>query len=126
MNDLGTVHQAIYTALNASPYTGKVYDAVPQGVAYPYIVIGAPSGLPDEELAAASSDVEWTLHGWTGGTSKAQGYAILAFFRSKLDNASIGGAWAFTEEFQTVFEDEASTAASRLYHAVARYRVRLG
>jgi hypothetical protein len=50
---------------------------------------------------------------------------MLEFVRARLDNETVGGgAWACSEDFYEVIEDPSSTAASRLYHGIARYRVR--
>lgn len=125
MIDLWPVQQAIYTALSATPKTFVAYDAVPQGATYPYFVIGEVSAAPDDELAADSADAAFQIHAWSRSAGKSQAYAMLAFARSRLNGQDIGaGVWACTEDFNEVFEDRASTAASRLYHGVARYRIR--
>lgn len=125
MTDLWPVQQAVYSALSTAPTTYPVYDAVPQGAVYPYIAIGAFSVIPDREIGSPSSDAALTLHGWSKGAGKQQSHAILEFVRGRLDGVDIGGgAWACSEDSVEVFEDAKSTAASRLYHAVARYRIR--
>lgn len=124
MIDLWAVQQAIYSALTTAPTTYAVYDAVPQGVNYPYIVIGEITATPDDEITDASADASFTIHGWSKGIGKKEAHALLQFIRDRLDNQPISGAWAISEESADVFEDRTSTAASRLYHAFARYRVR--
>jgi hypothetical protein len=124
--NLWPVQQAIFAALTAAPATYPVHDAVPQGAVYPYIVIGEISGLPDEELAAASADASFQVHAWSRSPGKKEAHAVLQFARARLDGQEVGaGAWACTEEFVEVLEDPASTAANRLYHGIARYRVRV-
>lgn len=126
MNNLWPVQQAIYSALTTAPATYPVYDAVPQSADRPYIVIGEVDAVPDEELADSSTDAAFTIHTWSASPGKAQSYAMLEFIRARLDGQTISGAWACTEDQFDVFEDRASTAASRLYHGFARYRVRVG
>lgn len=126
MNDLAAVQTAIYAALTASPATYPVYDPVPQGVPKPYITIGAVTGLPDEELQAATTDASFNIDTWSATNGRAQTYAMLQFVRARLDNQTIAGAWFVAEDFVEVFEDPASTAASRIYHGTARYQVRVG
>ena len=126
MNNLWAVQQAIYAALVAIPATYPVYDAVPQGVAKPYIVIGEFVGEPDEDLAAASTDLALNLHTWSATAGKSQSHAMLDFIRLRLDGQVLGGAWAIGEDFVELMEDEGSTATARIYHGVARYRVRVG
>ena len=125
MIDLQPIQTAIYIALTASPATYPVYDAVPKTATYPRIVIGEFAGLPDEDLAVSTVDLSVTLHTWSKQNGKAETHAMMEFIRDRLDGQDIGGgAWACSEDFVTVIEDRASTADQRLYHGVARYRVR--
>jgi hypothetical protein len=126
MVDLWPVQRAVFDELDATPSTYPVYDAVPQGVAKPYIVIGEISATPDDELAAASADASCQIHAWSAKAGKSEVHAMLEFIRSRLDNVRIEGMWACSEDFAEIMEDRTSTAASRLYHAVARYRLRVG
>lgn len=125
MNNLWPIQQAIYAALIVAPATYPVYDAVTQGVVKPYIVIGEFLSDPDEELAAATTDASLNIHTWSAGIGKKESHAMLEFIRARLDGQVIGGAWSLSEEMNEVLEDPASTAASRLYHGVARFRVRV-
>lgn len=126
MNDLTAVQTAIVAALRGAPATYPVYDGVPQGAAKPYFVVGEVTGEPDEELAAATTDASMYLHSWSATSDKGQTYTMLQFARARLDGQTISGAWACSEDFNEIMEDPASTASSRLYHGVARYRVRAG
>lgn len=126
MNNLAPVQTAVYGLLTAAPATYPVYDAVPQGVAKPYIVIGNFDAEPDEELATVTTDAALWLHTWSTNPGKSQTHTMLEFIRARLDNETVGGTWAFSEEFAEIMEDAASTASARLYHGVARYRARVG
>lgn len=44
---------------------GRVYDEVPEGAVYPYVVIGDGVETPDNEVAAFASRVAATLHVWS-------------------------------------------------------------
>lgn len=126
MNDLTAVRTAMYAALTQAPATYPVYAPVPQGAPKPYIAFGPRFADPDEELQAASTDASIQLDAWSALPSEAQVEAMGQFIRSRLDGQPIAGAWSCTEEAWEVMEDPASTASSRLYHGVARYRVRVG
>lgn len=126
MNNLSPVQIAVYGLLTATPATYPVYDAVPQGAAYPYIVIGVWIAEPDEELGSASTDASIQMHTWSNYAGKSQTHTMLQFIRARLDNVAVSGTWAFTEDFVDVMEDAGSTAASRLFHGIARYRARVG
>lgn len=125
MIDLAPLQTAAHVALSAAPATYPAYDAVLQGTAYPYLVIGEVTALPDEDMDVASVDASFQIHAWSRSAGKKQVYAMLEFARDRLDNQAIGGGvWACSEEFAEVMEDPTSTAASRLYHGIARYRLR--
>lgn len=126
MNDLAAIQTAIYGALSAAPATYPVYDPVPQSVSKPYITIGAVTALPDEELQAATTDASFNIDTWSATNGRAQSYAMLQFVRARLDGQALAGTWSVSEDFNELFEDPASTASSRLYHGVARYRARVG
>jgi hypothetical protein len=126
MNDLTAVRTAIYAALTGAPATYPVYDPVPQGVLKPYIAFGPENSQPDEELQAATTDAALQIDTWSALSSRAQTYAMLQFIRARLDGQTIAGSWFVSEDFNEVLEDPASTASNRIYHGVARYRVRVG
>lgn len=125
MNDLTTVRTDLFAKLNAAPQTYPVYAPVPQGIAKPFIAFGVIMAEPDEELQAATTDATVELNTWSATPSEAQTHAMLQFIRARLDGVTIAGAWICTEDFNELIEDPASTAASRIFHGVARYRVRL-
>lgn len=125
MIDLWPVQQAIYTAMVASPATYPVHDAVPEGGDAPYFVIGDALVFPDELVGVESADADITLHAWSRQPGKREVWAMLAFARARLDGQPIGsGVWSITEDFAQVLEDPASREDSRLFHGVARYRIR--
>jgi hypothetical protein len=125
MNDLTVARTAITAALKAVPATYPVYDPVPQGAAKPYIAFGPDNSQPDEELATATTDAAIQIDTWSATADRGQSYAMLQFIRARLEDQTIDGAWFCSEDFNEVLEDPASTASSRLYHGVARYRVRV-
>lgn len=132
MNNLAGVQTSLYTALATAPATYPVYDAVPQStsgvpVPTPYIVIGEWTADPDEELATVTTDASVNIHTWSGKgiTGKAQTHAMLDFIRVRLDGQPIAGSWLCEEEFNEIMEDPSSTASNRLYHGIARYRIRV-
>lgn len=125
MIDIWPIQQAVYTALAAVPATYPVYDAVPQGTAYPYLTLGDDDALPDEEISDLSADIAMRVNAWSRYTGKKQVRAMLEFVRSRLHGQDIGaGVWACTVEALRVFEDPSSTEASRLFRGVAELRIR--
>lgn len=125
MNNLATVQTSIFAALDALPKTYPVYDAVPQGVAKPYIVIGGWSADPGEELQAMTTDASVEIDTWSTQNGKSQTHAMQEFVRARLDGQTIAGSWLVTEDFASILEDPSSTASARIYHGVQRFRVRV-
>lgn len=125
MNNLSGVQTSIYSALTTAPATYPVYDAVPQGVSRPYIVIGEFTLEPDEEIGTVTTDAAIQMHTWSATAGKRQSHEMLQFIRERLDEQPVGGAWLSTEDFVEIMEDEGSTTAARLYHGIARYRIRV-
>lgn len=125
MIDVWPVQVAVFEAMTEEPTTYDVLDAVKQGQTYPYLVIGEITAIPDEELEQDSADASFTVHAWSRYNGKKETHELLAFARERLHGKDIGGGvWAISEDFAEVMEDPSSTAASRLYHGVARYRIR--
>lgn len=125
MNNLAGVQSSIYAALTSLPATYGVYDAVPQLTPKPYIVIGEYTGTPDEILDLITTDATLTIHTWSATSGKSQTHSMLDFVRTRLDGQAIAGTWMCEEDFVEILEDSTSTAASRLYHGIARYRIRV-
>lgn len=124
MINLWTIQTEIFAVLDGAPQTYRVYDAVPQGVLKPYIVIGEVTDQPDEEIGIITSDATLTIHTWSATAGKKQTHDMLAFIRDRVDGTPLPGTWSLTEDFVEIMEDPASTATARLYHGIARYRVR--
>ena len=125
MNNLWSVQVSIYAALTTLPATYPVYDAVPQGVAKPFIVIGEFTADPDSDVAIYTTDAALQIHTWSATAGKKETHAMLQFIRERLDNQPIAGAWYVAEDFVEIMEDENSTATARLYHGIARYQLRV-
>jgi len=125
MINLSGIQQSVYSALISAPNTYPVYDAVPQGVVKPYIVIGEYTVQSDEDLQIITADATLTIHTWSATAGKAQTHTMLDFVRGRLDNQLLPGAWDCEEDFVEIMEDPSSTASSRLYHGIARYRIRI-
>lgn len=125
MISLWPIQQSLYSALTSAPATYNVYDSVPQAAAKPYIVIGEATEEPDEDIQIITGDASINIHTWSQTAGKKQTHDMLEFVRGRLDNQLLPGAWYCAEEFNEIMEDIGSTAASRLYHGIARYRIRI-
>lgn len=59
------VQKAIYTTLTAALYPVKVYDAVPQGAAYPYVVINNTEVVSADFLSSRKDERILYLSIWS-------------------------------------------------------------
>lgn len=75
------------TALLAGGAAG-VRDHVPEGTAYPYLVIGEAAARPLETQAVSGNDVTITLHSYSRGAGMKEVKAIMAKIHDALHNAS--------------------------------------
>lgn len=77
---LAPVQQAIYDRLVGDPtlagmVTG-VFDFVPEGAVYPYVVVGEVVVTPDNRHGGFGRSIAATLHIWTRGRGNAEGLAV--------------------------------------------------
>jgi hypothetical protein len=83
------LQQAVYAALSADSTVtslcgGRVFDAVPERAAFPYIVIGEA-----EEAGAAPVEHRLTLHLWSRGGGCREIKLIANAVRTRLDGAAL-------------------------------------
>lgn len=130
MVDFAPVQEAVDLALSGvsgGPY--PVYDAVPVGegdeLPLPYIGLGKVTQVPGEEISELGATATIDIHVWSGVHGKYEAQEMLQYAREQLNHQDIGGGvWMIYEEGNDVFEDPTSTADNRLFHGIARYRIR--
>lgn len=78
--------KAIYAALTAgSPAPGfGVYDAVPAGAAYPYVVISSQQAVPDDPLASRRDERWIYLSVWSTHQGQQEVLEIMAEIDTRL------------------------------------------
>ena len=124
------LQKAIYSRLNGGSITDEndqaitgVFDDVPEGTAYPYVVMGAETatniGLKDKDM----HEYTQTIHVWSQYRGLRDVKEIMEQIYTLLNDYSItvSGASAITlrHEFQTVLlEDDGITR-----HGIMRFRV---
>lgn len=77
MNDspLDDVQRGLYVALTAAGLAdGRVYDHVPEGAVWPYVVVGDVVGVPDNAHRQPGWAVDVAVHVWShaSGAKEAQ------------------------------------------------------
>jgi len=99
----------------------RIFDAAPEGAAFPYLSVGRgvsePSGASGADLIAH----RLTLHLWTRETGRRETKEMLGAIRAAVDEASFALADGFTLiSCRAVYADVFRTADSRLAHGVLR------
>lgn len=115
------LQKSVYAKLNGNGY--NVYDAVPEGQAYPYIVIGNDTLINDDTDTTNGIEATITIHTW----GAIGGYQVVKEMQSAVydllhrQELSITG-YTFTGcafEFSDSFADQDGV----LWHGVQRFRI---
>jgi hypothetical protein len=120
---------AVFAALNGNVGAG-VYDAVPQGAAAPYVVIGEGTERPWDTMTDEGSEETMTLHVWSRTAGSRQVKQVMAAVDGVLHDATLTLAGAqmvsLRREFVEVLkEPDAENPALTWRHGVMRYRTLL-
>jgi hypothetical protein len=124
------LQKAIYGRLSSSLAGTPVYDYVPEGTAYPYVVVGDCTEVEYASKTWDGVETTCTVHGWSDyhgrfGAADLVNDAVAAIMGTTLD-LSGDSMTCITQryEFGTVLEDS-TEAGTALYHGVARMRFRV-
>ncbi|MFK4797787.1 DUF3168 domain-containing protein [Streptomyces sp. MPA0124] len=102
-----------------------VYDYVPEDVAYPFVVIGEATEVPDNRHGGFGRETVITLHVWSRYQGYRQALRIGAQVTALLDHQPLtlpGLVWIATRfEFSQTLTDPEPPGDIR--HLVLRYRV---
>lgn len=109
---------ALTTTLGAA-----VYDDVPDGAAFPYVVIGDATEAPNDTMGRTGRDITITVHSW----SRYKGQKQIKQLQNRVDELldrwtpTVAG-WNTTKmlhEFYETFRDPDGITR----HGVSRYRI---
>lgn len=122
------LQKAVYAALNGS-VTGlsgasvSVYDDVPEGTSYPYVVIGEETAINAGTKNLDGVEHTLTLHIWSGYRGRREIKEIMQSIYSLLHDTAITVTGAslvmIRQEFATTLEE----ADGITRHGVMRFRV---
>jgi hypothetical protein len=76
---------ALYGLLSAE-LSVPVYDFIPEDAAFPYVVLGECTELPDNDHGQYGSEVTYTFHVWTEAEGYASGLEIVDEISRILDH----------------------------------------
>jgi hypothetical protein len=123
------LQQAVYGALAGDPAIqgllgdpARVFDHVPQGSAFPYLVIGESRAVPFDTKTEAGLDQRLTLHIWSRYRGLKQTKEIMAAAIDVLDGQTLAVSGQMLIllrfEFATTFVDDDGLTR----HGVQRFR----
>jgi hypothetical protein len=122
------LQQAVYARLSGdatltSTLGADVYDETPQDAAYPYVVIGEDTELPDDTMGVTGRSMTLVLHYWSQYPGAREVKQVHARVDALLDRwtPTVAG-WSLTEtqfEFFEIVRDPDGITR----HGIARYRV---
>jgi hypothetical protein len=117
------LQQAVFAALSADTavhalIADRLYDAVPRGAAFPYVVIG------DAEETAAATEEEHTLslHIWSRGGGHREIKTIAAAVRTALETAALAVAGHTLIDLRFSSADYARQSDGETTRAVLRFK----
>lgn len=115
------IQAAIYQALSTLSY--PVYDDVPQGAAFPYIVIGDDTSIPFDDDCNVGAESTITIHVWSTcpGRKEVKQITDSVYNRLHRQNLPIAGGYTITlnAEHQDSFLDPDGVTR----HGVIRFRL---
>lgn len=82
------LQQALYTALDAA-LDADVYDDVPEGASYPYVVVGEFTEIPENAHDRFGARITATLHVWSSYHGTKDALAIRSSIVEELDHQAI-------------------------------------
>jgi len=126
------VQKALFTRLNSTTalkalVTG-IYDDVPQGQSFPYVVIGEDTSSPWYSKTTEGHEVVTTIHTW----SSYRGFKQVKSIHNEIVKAITGKAFENTEgyafmslrmDFEEVFSEEDGIHTQSIRHGVIRFRI---
>lgn len=123
----------LQTALGASGSDKKVYDTVPQGSNFPYIIIGDETGVDWSTKTDHGMEITVTIHAFTRGRARSECKALVGHLHRLLHqqdlSLSTNTQITLDIEFEQCFAEEGDSITGQAgtkdlitYHGVARFR----
>jgi hypothetical protein len=126
MSAAWALQQAVFAALSAdvavqAAVAGRIFDAVPETAALPYIVLGEASETSETSTAEAGSSHTLSLHIWSrnGGTRESK--EIAGAVRSCLDHAALVLTGHVLIDLAFTAADYARQSDGKTFRAVLRF-----
>ena len=115
---------AVFEALRAAVQPVLVYDGVPQGAAFPYVVVGDDSSVEwPVALDADGEDIDVTIHVWSRYAGGKEVKELMGKVRAALHNRALPlGAGLSLVSFRCMAERAFTEPDVKTRHGVIRFR----
>ncbi len=119
-----TIQGAIFQALSTEPGMPPVYDDVPQGAAFPYVVIGDDTSIAFDDDCGVGLESTTTIHVWSIHSGRAEVKSIMQLIYNRLHRQNLTGLTdgyvvTMNAEYQDTFLDPDGITR----HGVIRFRL---
>ena len=121
------VQQAVYAMLSADAAVrdiagDRVFDAVPRGAAFPYIVIGDAAETDASTATEQASEHSLEIRVWSRGGGTRESKLAANAVRQALDGASLALGGHTLVDLRFVSADFGRDSDGETYRAVVRFR----
>lgn len=116
---------AIYNRLKSNPDL-TVYDAVPEGAAFPYVSIGEDTVVDESTKTDNGEEITHTLHVYSSYNGRKEVKEIMNKVLETLTNEPLQlGSGFFMESFNLDMMQVLETSGTPLKHGVMRFRAKI-
>ncbi len=117
-----TLTSGTLTDISGTSITSKVYDDVPEGTAYPYIVIGEETAIPTGAKDTDGHEHTLTFHVWSQYRGRKEIKQIMEQIYTILHNVAISITGATLVNIRHEFERTLLESDGITRHGVIRFR----
>ena len=117
-----TLTSGTLTDISGTSITSKVYDDVPEGTAYPYIVIGEETAIPTGAKDTDGHEHTLTFHVWSKYRGRKEIKQIMEQIYTILHNVAISITGATLVNIRHEFERTLLESDGITRHGVIRFR----
>lgn len=117
------VQAAIFSALSAAVSPVKVYDAVPQNAAFPYLTIGDDTAADAGTKTNQGQEITLTIHAWSQYQGRKEVKELLGKVYDALHEKPLTVPGFSVSMVRFEYSDSFTDADGKTRHGVARYRV---
>ena len=111
------------TDVNGTSITSKVFDDVPEGTAYPYLVIGEETATNIDTKDKEAHEHTLTFHVWSQYRGRKEIKNIMSQIYTALHNSDITVSGATLVNIRHEFENTLLESDGITRHGVMRFRV---